>query len=62
MSLSYELSATNCMKMLQLLIISILLKIRNHDHPLVFDGGITAIANPESYCDFFDFFSIGEFT
>lgn len=67
MSLSYELGATNCVKLMQLSNIPYTWRERDavsksfHEGPpLVFAGGITVTANPEPYADLFDFFSIGD--
>lgn len=65
MSLMYELTATNCLKMLQLANIPYTWKERDtpvftDGPPLIFAGGLTVTANPEPYADFFDFFSIGD--
>lgn len=67
MSLSYELGATNCIKLLQLSGIPYTWAERDarapvfaHGAPLIFAGGITVTANPEPYADIFDFFSIGD--
>lgn len=67
MSLSYELGATNCIKLLQLSNIPYTWAERDaqaqifaHGAPLIFAGGITVTANPEPYADIFDFFSIGD--
>lgn len=67
MSLSYELGATNCVKILQLSCIPYTWQERDSvskrfkdGPPLIFAGGITVTANPEPYADIFDFFSIGD--
>jgi radical SAM superfamily enzyme YgiQ (UPF0313 family) len=70
MSISYELTATNCLKMMDLANIpltsaerstSTSLSCRFLDgHPLIFAGGLSVTANPEPYADFFDFFSLGD--
>lgn len=66
MSLSYELGATNCLKVLELAGLPYTWAERDSGAtlldgpPLVFAGGLTVTANPEPYSDFFDFFSIGD--
>ena len=67
MSLMYELGATNCIKMMQLSNIPYTWWERDtkgkrfkDGPPLVFAGGLTVTANPEPYCDLFDFMSIGD--
>lgn len=67
MSLMYELGATNCLKVMQLSQIPYTWRERDEaastlraGPPLVFAGGLTVTTNPEPYCDFFDFFSIGD--
>ncbi|CDF36077.1 unnamed protein product [Chondrus crispus] len=67
MSLMYELGATNCVKVMQLAGIpytwrerdAVSTKLRSGP-PLIFAGGLTVTANPEPYCDLFDFMSIGD--
>eukprot|EP00177_Eucheuma_denticulatum_P006403 GFKZ01011686.1.p1 GENE.GFKZ01011686.1~~GFKZ01011686.1.p1 ORF type:complete len:994 (-),score=120.20 GFKZ01011686.1:747-3728(-) len=67
MSLMYELGATNCVKVMQLAGIpytwwdrdSAATTLRGGP-PLIFAGGLTVTANPEPYCDLFDFMSIGD--
>lgn len=67
MSLMYELGATNCVKVLQLAGIPYTWWERDEraatlrdGPPLIFAGGLTVTANPEPYCDLFDFMSIGD--
>lgn len=67
MSLSYELGATNCVKLMQLASIPYTWGQRDalsqtfvEGPPLVFAGGITVTANPEPYANLFDFFSVGD--
>lgn len=67
MSLMYELGATNCVKVLQLAGIPYTWRERDavaatlrEGPPLIFAGGLTITANPEPYCDLFDFMSIGD--
>lgn len=67
MSISYELAATNCIKLMELAGIPYTWAKRDalartfvEGPPLVFAGGITVTANPEPYADLFDFFSIGD--
>lgn len=67
MSLMYELGATNCVKVLQLAGIPYTWRERDamaptlcEGPPLIFAGGLTVTANPEPYCDIFDFMSIGD--
>lgn len=67
MSLMYELGATNCVKVMHLAGIpytwrerdAVAATLRNGP-PLIFAGGLTVTANPEPYCDLFDFMSIGD--
>ncbi len=66
-SLSYELSATNILEMLDLAGIPLQSNHRanlplNHPHspPLIFAGGPTATSNPEPYATFFDFIALGD--
>lgn len=69
MSISYELCATNCLAMMELGHLPKTWAERDaasptgrflDGPPLVFAGGLTITANPEPYCDFFDFFSLGD--
>lgn len=69
MSISYELTATNCLKMMELAKLPITWKDREDASPssrfvdgppLVFAGGLSVTANPEPYADFFDFFALGD--
>lgn len=66
-SLSYELSATNILEMLDLAQIPLYSAQRDDlplahpfASPLVFAGGPTATGNPEPYAAFFDFFALGD--
>ena len=59
MSLSYEMSYTNILEMLDLSSIPLLAKDRTETDPLVFAGGI-CVVNPEPIADFMDFFVLGE--
>lgn len=67
MSLMYELGATNCVKVMKLAGIpytwwerdAVASTLRDGP-PLIFAGGLTVTANPEPYCDLFDFMSIGD--
>ena len=58
-ALSYELSYTNVLNMLDLANIPLASKDRNDTHPLIFAGGHAAL-NPEPMSEFIDFFIIGE--
>ncbi len=58
-SLSYELSYTNVLNILELSKLNILSKERNEIFPLVFAGGPAAF-NPEPMAEFFDFFIVGD--
>jgi Radical SAM proteins, N-terminal len=71
MSISYELCATNCLKMMQLSHIPSTWEQRDavvgggggrylDGPPLVFAGGLSVTSNPEPYAAFFDFMSIGD--
>jgi Radical SAM proteins, N-terminal len=67
MSISYELSATSCLKMMDLAGIPQTWAERDitatrfvDGPPLIFAGGLSVTANPEPYADFFDFFSLGD--
>lgn len=70
-SLSYELSATNILEMLDLAGIPLTWQERAQSiastlsqadslYPLIFAGGQTATSNPEPYADFFDFVALGD--
>ncbi|WP_158409032.1 TIGR03960 family B12-binding radical SAM protein [Endomicrobium proavitum] len=54
-----ELVATNIVNMLDLANIAIFSKDRKEDDPLILGGG-PALTNPEPFCDFFDFFILGD--
>jgi radical SAM family uncharacterized protein len=58
-SLSYELTYTNVLNMLDLAKIPLLSHQRNDSHPLIIAGGSCAL-NPEPMADFIDLFVIGE--
>lgn len=58
-SLSYELSYTNVLNILELSKLEILSKDRTQIFPLIFSGG-PATFNPEPMADFIDFFIIGD--
>ncbi len=58
-SLSYELTYTNVLNMLQLAGIPVLASQRDISHPLIIAGGSCAL-NPEPMVDFIDLFVIGE--
>ena len=58
-SLSYELSYTNVLNMLELSGIGLRTSDRKEIFPLVFAGG-PAVFNPEPMADFIDFFIIGD--
>jgi len=58
-SLSYELSYTNVLNMLELAQIPLLRRERGDEHPLVIAGGLCCL-NPEPMSDFFDAFLIGD--
>lgn len=67
LSLMYELCATNAVRVLQLAAIPYTWRERDavastlrEGPPLIFAGGLTVTANPEPYCDLFDFMSIGD--
>ena len=66
-SLSYELSATNVLEMLDLIGLPIYAPDRGDAplgspdaRPLIFAGGQTATSNPEPYAPFFDFIALGD--
>ena len=66
-SLSYELSATNVLEMLDLIGLPLYSKDRGDaplgaadSLPLIFAGGQTATSNPEPYAPFFDFIALGD--
>ncbi len=59
MSLSYEMSYTNVLEMLDLSNIPMESKNRSENDPLVFAGGI-CVVNPEPIANFMDFFLLGE--
>ncbi|HDS74541.1 MAG TPA: TIGR03960 family B12-binding radical SAM protein, partial [Firmicutes bacterium] len=58
-SLSYELTYTNVLTMLDLAGIPLFARDRTDEHPIVIGGGAT-MANPEPIADFFDAFLIGD--
>lgn len=58
-SLSYELSYTNVLNMLELSGLEVLASERKDLFPLIFAGGPTTF-NPEPMAEFFDFFIIGD--
>ena len=58
-SLSYELTYTNVLNILELSQIKIISQERKDIFPLVFGGG-PAVFNPEPMADFMDFFIIGD--
>lgn len=67
MSLMYELSATNCIKVMQLAGIpytwlerDAMAKTLREGPPLIFAGGLTVTSNPEPFANLFDFMSIGD--
>ena len=66
-SLSYELSATNVLEMLDLIGLPLYARDRGDAplgspgaRPLIFAGGQTATSNPEPYAPFFDFIALGD--
>ncbi len=59
-SFSWELDYKNIFKMLEENKISLFSKERSENDPLVFAGGQIPNANPEPFCDNFDFFLIGD--
>ena len=66
-SLSYELSATNVLEMLDLIWLPLYARDRGDAplgtpgaRPLIFAGGQTATSNPEPYAPFFDFIALGD--
>ena len=66
-SLSYELSATNVLEMLDLIGLPLYACDRGDAplgspgaRPLIFAGGQTATSNPEPYAPFFDFIALGD--
>jgi radical SAM family uncharacterized protein len=58
-SLSYELTYTNVLEMLDLARLPIMSAERNEQHPLIIAGGSCCL-NPEPMSDFVDLFVIGE--
>lgn len=69
MSISYELTATNCLKVLDLSGIPLTWAERDvasptgrflDGPPLVFAGGLSVTANPEPYAAFFDIIALGD--
>lgn len=58
-SLTYELSYTNVLNILDLAKIPLYAKDRDENYPLIVGGGNCCL-NPEPMADFFDFFIIGE--
>jgi len=59
-SFSFDLDFLNIFKILQKYKIPFKAKDRNSSHPLVFGGGPVLSANPEPFCEFFDFIIIGD--
>jgi len=59
-SFSWELDYKNIFAMLEKNNIPLYSKDRTETDPLVFCGGQVPNANPESFCDFFDFFLLGD--
>ncbi len=59
-SFSFDMDFLTIFSMLEKYNIPLLAKDRNNNHPLIFAGGPVVSANPEPYCDFFDFFIIGD--
>lgn len=59
-SFSFELDILNIFTMLENLKIPIYKNDRDENIPLIFAGGPVVSANPEPFCDFFDFFIIGD--
>lgn len=59
-SFSFDLDFLNIFKMLQKYKIPLKSKDRNSSHPLIFGGGPVLSANPEPFCEFFDFIIIGD--
>ena len=59
-SFSWELDYKNILHILEKNNIPIYAKDRTSDDPLVFAGGQVINANPEPFCDFFDFFLVGD--
>ncbi len=59
-SFSFDLDFLNIFKILQKYKIPFKAKDRNSSHPLIFGGGPVLSANPEPFCEFFDFIIIGD--
>lgn len=59
-SLSWELDCCNIFSILEKNKISIYSKERKEVDPIIFCGGQVPNANPDSFCEFFDFFLVGD--
>lgn len=59
-SVSFEIDFLGIFDILEKRSIPLKAKDRTEDHPIVFGGGPVLTANPEPYCEFFDFIIIGD--
>lgn len=59
-SVSFEMDFLNIFKILDKNNIPLLSKNRDENCPLIFSGGPVMSSNPEPFCDFFDFFMLGD--
>lgn len=59
-SFSFEFDFINIFKELEKLSIPLYAKDRDENSPLIFAGGPVMTANPEPFCQFFDFIMIGD--
>src|SRR4028118_2402773 len=59
-SISFETDYLNMARMLQMSLIPVWSKDRNHFHPLVVMGGAASFLNPEPIADFTDIIAVGE--
>ncbi len=59
-SFSFELDYIGILNILEKYNIPFLAKDRNENHPLIYGGGPVLSANPEPFCEFFDFIMIGD--
>lgn len=59
-SFSFEFDFLNIFKTLEKLSIPLYAKDREEDAPLIFAGGPVMTANPEPFCQFFDFIMVGD--
>lgn len=59
-SVSFEIDFLGIFNIMENHSIPLRTKDRTEEHPIIFGGGPVLTANPEPYCDFFDFIIIGD--